>query len=101
MNDWENLDIADREKVLEFFAENIEDTWDKHAEDILVDDYGCHDESIEKSRDDVFEISVDLYFGTIPGGGEELELYWLWEKEDPAFAEDLKMKAFPHSVYGW
>ena len=94
----EELDISDRQKVLDFFVYGLQREWDRIAGDVLVDDNGVHNESITKQKDEVVEITVDCYVGMHP---TESVLWSIWTSEDPNFKTDVINKAFPYETYGW
>lgn len=71
--------------------------WDYCGDDLLVDEYGKPDYSVVMTRDDVFTTCVDMMFAR---GDNPIPLktwHSLTEEEKTA----LKLKAFPHSNYGW
>ena len=93
-----DVDISNRQEVLDHLAGELQNEWDRIAPDLLAGPNGELDESATMQRDEVYEVCLDCYLGQNP---EEWELFNLWRKDDPKFNEDLKMSAFKYETWGW
>ena len=98
MAKFQEVDIANRQEVLDYFANQLQSEWDRIASDLLAGPNGELDESATMDRDEVFDVCLNCYMGQHL---EDWTLLNLWRTEDSKFQEDLKMQAFKYEKWGW
>ena len=95
--------INEKDKeILDEYAMGVRRTYEYCAEDILVDDKGKLDESKIMTRDAIWDVAHDLFFGghyeQVNVSRKIVDFWWLMTEEEKEY---VKMKAFPDSIYGY